>query len=92
MQYHPDHPNERHPEAGRASALVTTSIKGYGELVGNRRLPQTTGEDVTTRHQLDALACSSATRSFQGDKEAAGLPPSDKGLVEAPSRTISTIG
>jgi topoisomerase-4 subunit B len=34
-------------EAGLRSALLR-GIKGYGELVGNRRIPQTTGEDVTT--------------------------------------------
>jgi len=34
-------------EAGLRSALLR-GIKGYGELVGNRRIPQATGEDVTT--------------------------------------------
>jgi topoisomerase-4 subunit B len=34
-------------EAGLRSALLR-GIKGYGELLGNRRIPQATGEDVTT--------------------------------------------
>jgi topoisomerase IV subunit B len=34
-------------EVGLRSALLR-GIKGYGELVGNRRIPQATGEDVTT--------------------------------------------
>jgi topoisomerase-4 subunit B len=34
-------------EAGLRNALLR-AIKGYGELVGNRRIPQATGEDVTT--------------------------------------------
>ncbi len=34
-------------EAGLRSALLR-AVKGYGELVGNRRIPQVTGEDVAT--------------------------------------------
>jgi topoisomerase-4 subunit B len=34
-------------EAGLRSALLR-GVKGYGELVGNRRIPQATGEDVTS--------------------------------------------
>ena len=46
MQYDPDPEGGTH-ETGLRSALLR-AVKGYGELAGNRRIAQATGEDVTS--------------------------------------------
>jgi topoisomerase IV subunit B len=68
-------------EAGLRSALLR-AVKGYGELIGNRRLAQATGEDVSSSAALllslfmrdpqfqgqtkERLASSEATRLVEG--------------------------
>jgi len=65
LQYHPTTPKAA--PTRRTAERSVRGIKGYGELVGNRRIPQATGEDVTTG-TATLFAVSSATRSSGPDK------------------------
>jgi topoisomerase-4 subunit B len=67
-------------EAGLRSALVRAA-KGYGELVGNRRIAQTTAEDVTSGAAI-LLSLFIRDPQFQGQTKERLASPEAARLVE----------
>jgi len=77
-------------EAGLRNAL-TRGIKAYGELIGNRRIAQATGEDVAPAWRC---CCRSfcATRNSRARPRSGSPRPKRRGSSRARCATISTIG
>ena len=78
-------------EAGLRNALVR-GIKGYGELIGNRRIAQATGDDVVAGTAM-LLSLFMRDPQFQGQTKERLASAEATRLVEgAVQATISTIG
>ena len=77
-------------EAGLRNALMR-GLKAYGELVGNRRIAQATGEDVTTGAAM-LLSLFLRDPQFQGQTKERLASAEATRLVENAVAIISTIG